>query len=143
MKMAKFTPWIVIAVAKTGYSQADNGVRTMPLIEEIDGRWLVFFGDRSANFYAVDALTGSQLWKVKVDNHQAAILTGAPQYIALENELSPHRIIVPVSSSEEGLGAVSVYPCCTFQGSVVSLDALSGNTLWKTRMIKDSPREHR
>ena len=23
--------------------QADNGVRTMPLIEEIDGRWLVFF----------------------------------------------------------------------------------------------------
>lgn len=121
--------------------QADNGVRTMPLIEEIDGRWLVFFGDRNANFYAVDALTGSHLWKVKVDNHQAAILTGAPQYIALENEISPHRIIVPVSSNEEGLGAVPVYPCCTFQGSVVSLDALSGKTLWKTRMIKDSPRE--
>ena len=106
--------------------QADNGVRTMPLIENINGRWLVIFGDRSANVFAVDALTGQQVWKVEVEEHPAAILTGAPQYLVLENEPSPHRIIIPVSSGEEGLGAVPTYPCCSFQGSVVTVDAETG-----------------
>ena len=120
---------------------ADNGVRSTPLLEQINDRWLLFFGDRSANVYAVDAITGQQVWKVKVEQHQAAIITGAPQYIQLENESAPHRIIIPVSSSEEGLGAVPVYPCCSFQGSVVSLDASNGEIIWKSSAIQDAVRE--
>lgn len=120
---------------------ADNGVRSTPLLEQINDRWLLFFGDRSANVYAVDAITGQQVWKVKVEQHQAAIITGAPQYIQLENESALHRIIIPVSSSEEGLGAVPVYPCCSFQGSVVSLDASNGEIIWKTSAIQDAVRE--
>ncbi|MBT5483158.1 MAG: PQQ-binding-like beta-propeller repeat protein [Gammaproteobacteria bacterium] len=120
---------------------ADNGVRTTPLLEQINDRWLLFFGDRSANVYAVDAITGQQVWKVKVEQHQAAIITGAPQYIQLDNESAPHRIIIPVSSSEEGLGAVPAYACCSFQGSVVSLDASNGDIVWKTSTIQEAVRE--
>jgi polyvinyl alcohol dehydrogenase (cytochrome) len=120
---------------------ADNGVRTTPSLEQVNGRWLLFFGDRSANVYAVDAISGRQVWKVKVEQHQAAIITGALQFIQLENESAPHRIIIPVSSSEEGLGAVPVYPCCSFQGSVVSLDASNGELVWKTSTIQEAARE--
>ena len=120
---------------------ADNGVRAMPLIEQVGGRALVFFGDRSANVYAVDALTGSQVWKTKVDGHRAAIITGAPQFVRLANEAVTDRVIVPVSSSEEGLGAVPGYACCSFQGSVVSLDARTGEQVWKTHTIQAPVRE--
>jgi len=120
--------------------QAENGVRTAPLIEQIDGRWMVFFGDRSANVYALDASTGQALWQVEVDDHQAAILTGAPQYINLENDPVAHRLIIPVSSGEEGIAAVPTYPCCSFQGSVVSLNALTGEVVWLTPTIQEPVR---
>lgn len=98
--------------------QTDNGVRTTPLVENIAGQWLVFIGDRSANVYALDALTGNQIWKVKVEEHQAAILTGAPQFVHLENESVSDRLIIPVSSSEEGLAVIPTYACCSFQAAV-------------------------
>lgn len=121
--------------------QAEKGVRTMPLVQEIDGQWLVFFGDRGASVYAVEAASGQAVWKRKIDDHQAAIITGAPQYVHLADRQPADRIIIPVSSSEEGLGAVPVYPCCSFQGSVVTLAASDGNRVWKTTMIQDPPVE--
>ncbi len=117
--------------------QADNGVRTTPLIEYVNDKWTVFFGDRSANVYGIDANTGSQLWKVKVEEHGAAILTGAPQFVHLENEIVPDRLIIPVSSSEEGMAAAPTYACCSFRGSVVSLNANNGQQLWKTYTIEN------
>ena len=121
--------------------QADNGVRTMPLIEQIAGRWLLVFGDRSANVYAVDAMTGSPVWKTKVEDHRAAIITGAPQFVYLEGMTSADRVIIGISSSEEGLGALPTYPCCSFRGSVVALDALNGETVWKTYTIQSPVQE--
>jgi polyvinyl alcohol dehydrogenase (cytochrome) len=121
--------------------QTDNGVRTMPLVEQVGNRWLVVFGDRNANVYAVDAMTGSQVWKTRVDDHRAAILTGAPQVVHLQDEPIADRFIIGVSSSEEGLGAVPTYPCCSFRGSVVSLDAASGEILWKTYTIQSPAQE--
>jgi polyvinyl alcohol dehydrogenase (cytochrome) len=47
---------------------------------------------------------------------------------------------VPVSSQEEGYGAVATYPCCTFRGSVVALDSSTGEILWKSYPIEDPPR---
>ena len=49
---------------------------------------------------------------------------------------------MPVSSGEEGLGAVPSYPCCSFQGSVVTLNALSGETIWKTYTIQEPVSEN-
>lgn len=121
--------------------QADAGVRTAPAFAELNGRPTLFFGDRRAQVYAVDAVTGAQLWKVKVEDHAAAILTGSPQFVRLEGEANPARLIVPVSSSEEGVAAVPTYACCSFRGSVVTLDATSGAQVWKTYMIQTPPRD--
>lgn len=117
--------------------QADAGVRTAPSFADLNGQPVLFFGDRRAQVYAVDAITGAQRWKVKVEDHAAAILTGSPQFVLLEGEANPARLIVPVSSSEEGLAAVPTYACCSFRGSVISLDATTGAQIWKTYTIQN------
>lgn len=92
---------------------------------------VAFFGDQAANVYAVDAATGTLLWKEHVDEHKAARITGAPQL---------HRgvLYVPVSSYEEAMVFAPGYECCTFRGSLVALDAATGKTLWKSYTIPDS-----
>ncbi len=94
-------------------------------------RHLAYFGDTSANVYAVDASTGSLLWKANVDSHPAARITGSPL-------LLDGRLYVPVSSGEEGSATDPKYPCCTFRGSVVALDAQSGKEIWKAYTIPEA-----
>ena len=92
----------------------------------------LYFGDVRANAYAVDAQTGRQLWVRKVDEHPAASLTGAPA-------VAGGRVFVPVQGlNEEGQGGTGKYPCCTFRGSLVALDANTGAQLWKTYTV-DAP----
>ena len=82
----------------------------------------------------LDAATGKPLWKVKVEDHTVARITGAPT-------LYEDRLYVPVSSSEERSGGLSsVYPCCTFRGSVVALDASTGRQIWKTYTVQEAPK---
>ena len=116
--------------------KADAGVRTAPALAQVTGNTLLFFGDRNANVYAVSATTGALVWKTEVDSHPAAILTGSPQFVQLDGVDNPARLIVPVSSSEEGVAAVPTYNCCSFRGSVVSLDAMNGSKLWQTFTIQ-------
>src|SRR6185312_8954916 len=75
---------------------ADGGVRTAISIGAVKGKgstkFAVYFGDIRANVYAVDATTGKLLWKVAVDQHTQARITGAPT-------LYQGRLYVPVSSS--------------------------------------------
>jgi polyvinyl alcohol dehydrogenase (cytochrome) len=93
----------------------------------------IFFGDQQANAYGVDATTGALLWKVHVDDHPAARITGAPT-------LANGRLYVPTSSSEEGLAANPMYPCCTFRGSLSALDAATGAVIWKSYTIQEAPK---
>jgi polyvinyl alcohol dehydrogenase (cytochrome) len=86
--------------------------------------------------YAVDAATGEQIWKVNADSHPLAAITGAPT-------LYDGRLYVPVSSREEAAGGSLNYPCCTFRGSVVALDAPTGKQIWKTYAIPEPPRPSR
>ena len=44
------------------------------------GRYVAYFGDMSANIHAVDAETGALLWKMKMDTHPAARITGSPVF---------------------------------------------------------------
>lgn len=115
--------------------QAPTGVRTAPALGFVDGEWRLFFGDRGAVFYAVDAMSGQLRWQREVEAHQAAILTGSPAFVSVPGSANPNRILVPVSSNEEGIAAVPTYACCTFRGSVVSLDASDGAVLWQTYTI--------
>lgn len=97
---------------------------------------VAYFGDVSAVVHAVDATTGTELWRVRVDPHASARITGAPV-------LFRNRLLVPVSSFEEGPAADPAYPCCTFRGSVVALDAATGRMLWKRHTIAEPPRPYR
>lgn len=116
--------------------KAEAGVRTAPSLARLPVggamRTLVMFGDVRAHVYALDADTGAQVWKVRVDEHAAARITGAPTY-------HDGRLYVPVSSIEELPGAGETYPCCTFRGSVVALDAATGVQIWKTYTIPEAP----
>ena len=89
-----------------------------------------FFGDTGGDVYAVDALKGRLLWKKHVDAHSAARITGSPLFV-------DHRLYVPVSSGEEGAAVDPAYPCCTFRGSLVALDARTGRSVWKSFTIPD------
>lgn len=116
--------------------QADAGVRTAITVARIGQQTAALFGDLKANAYAVDATTGAQLWKVKIDDHASARITGAPQFFE-------GRIYVPVASGEEGAGGNPNYQCCTFRGSVVALDAATGRRIWKTYTISEEPKPTR
>ena len=45
-----------------------------------------------------------------------------------------------VSSFEEVPAARPNYPCCTFRGSVLALDAGTGKKMWQTYMIAEKPK---
>jgi polyvinyl alcohol dehydrogenase (cytochrome) len=108
------------------FFQADAGVRgAISLSDNI-----AFFGDLTANAYAVDVNTGKQLWKTKVDDFPVARITGSPIYYS-------GRLYVPVASLEEGPGASPTYECCKFRGSIVALDAFTGKQVWKTYTIDE------
>ncbi|HLH32423.1 MAG TPA: PQQ-binding-like beta-propeller repeat protein, partial [Terriglobia bacterium] len=113
---------------------ADATVRSSAMIEKISAaRYAAYFGDAKANAYAVDASTGELIWKVHVEEHPSARITGGLK--VFEN-----RVYVPVASGEEGAGGNANYPCCTFRGSVVALNAATGAQIWKTYMISDEPK---
>jgi polyvinyl alcohol dehydrogenase (cytochrome) len=92
----------------------------------------VYFGDTRTSAYAVDAMTGRELWVRKVDDHASASITGG---FAVSNG----RVFVPVQGlNEEGQGGRGGYKCCTFRGSLVALDANTGAQLWKTYMVGEN-----
>ena len=90
-----------------------------------------FFGDTNGNIYAVFSNNGHLSWRVHPDSHPAARITGSPVFF-------DNHLYVPISSGEEGAAMDPHYPCCTFRGSVVALDARSGNTIWKAYTIPES-----
>ena len=118
--------------------QADGGVRNAIDIGPVKGtgpaKYALYFGDVLANLYSVDASTGKLRWKVKLDDQPLAKVTGAPT-------LYEDRLYVPLASSEERAGGqTKTYPCCTFRGSVVAVDARTGKQIWKTYIIPDAPK---
>lgn len=115
-------------------------VRTSPVLEpwhkgDRSAKPRVYFGDLVGNVYALDARDGSLIWRRRVDAHPNAAITATPT-------LFEGRLYVPVSSFEIIRPANPQYECCTFRGSVVALDAKTGDTLWQTFTI-DAPATQR
>src|SRR6202007_482290 len=80
---------------------------------------------------------GHLLWSTQIDSNDAAIVTSSP--VAYGNE-----IVVGVASNEEADAVEANYPCCSFRGAVVAVDATSGQILWKTYTVPSvntSPQE--
>ena len=83
-----------------------------------------------ATVMAVDKHTGDLLWSSKVEAHPASIITQSPVVFG-------NRVYVGVSSLEELFAVDPSYPCCTFRGSLVALDANTGEIVWKTYTAPD------
>jgi polyvinyl alcohol dehydrogenase (cytochrome) len=103
-------------------------VRDGVTLAQVGTRWVAFFGDAAAFAYAVDASTGVQIWKVKLDDYPVARITGTSVF-------HNGRIYFPMSSGEELGSQQPNYVCCKFRGSLSALDAATGRVIWKTYTI--------
>ncbi len=113
---------------------AETGIRSgiaMGAPAGSESKPMAYFG-AGTNVYALDAASGKQVWKVHVEDHFAASITGTPL-------LRAGVLYVGVSSGEEAYSQAPNYECCTFRGSVVALDAATGKQVWKTYTIADAP----
>jgi polyvinyl alcohol dehydrogenase (cytochrome) len=126
--------------ARTGCThwtyEARGAVRAALSIAPMGGRYAVWLGDSTATVYCLNAATGVEIWKTKVDEHPAAVITGSPVF-------HDGRLYVPVSSFEEASGTPPTYSCCKFRGSVVALEAATGKQIWKSYTIAEIPRPTR
>jgi polyvinyl alcohol dehydrogenase (cytochrome) len=131
--------WVYSIDAKSGcvYWGFETGITVRPAISigpvtgQGNTKYAVFFGDAKANVYGLDAQDGKLLWKRHVEEFFLARITAAPK-------LYNGRLYVPVSSSEEWQSGNQDYECCTSRGSVVALNANSGEQVWKTYVMGDS-----
>jgi polyvinyl alcohol dehydrogenase (cytochrome) len=96
------------------------------------GKVAAYFGDDKGEIRALDAYTGAELWRTRLDDHVATRLNGG-------TVLYGGRLYVPVSSLEEASAAKSTYRCCSFRGSLAALDAATGRLLWKSYTIEQAP----
>ena len=96
-------------------------------------RYAAYFGDLRSNVYAIDADTGALIWTAQADPHVTSRVTAAPA-------LYDGKLFVPVSSWESSSAKTPDYPCCTFVGNVVALDATTGKQLWRRYVFPDRPK---
>lgn len=111
------------------------GVRSAPIVGPLkpgSTHYAVFFGDIRGNVYAVDANTGSLIWKESVDPHPLSRITAG-------TTLYNGRLYVPVASLEEPESSSYNYKCCTFRGMVAAFDSETGKQVWKTYTLPDVP----
>ncbi len=94
--------------------------------------YALYFGDEKAFVYAVDAVTGEEIWRTQADDHPVARITGSMT-------MAGGRLFVPMSSLEELAALNEQYECCTFRGSITSIDSVSGEIVWKSFTIDDEP----
>src|SRR5687767_2539442 len=87
------------------FFDAGAGVRSAVTIAESGSRHLAVFGDMAANVFALDAVTGQLIWRVKVDDFPVARVSASPT-------VHNGRIYVGLASGEEGAAAVPIYECC-------------------------------
>jgi polyvinyl alcohol dehydrogenase (cytochrome) len=99
----------------------------------------LIFGDNQTNLgshngahlIAVNRYSGELLWVTQIESHPSAIVTGSA---VVYNGVAYQG----VSSNEEGLADHPGYPCCTFRGSMVAVDATTGRVLWQTYDMPDN-----
>jgi polyvinyl alcohol dehydrogenase (cytochrome) len=108
--------------------QANGPIRSAIVAAPVDGRHLLVFGDLTGWFYALDAATGTQVWRQRPDEHEAVRLSAAPL-------VHDGVAYIAVASWEESRSLNPEYQCCTFRGSVVALRVRDGSQVWKTFTI--------
>jgi polyvinyl alcohol dehydrogenase (cytochrome) len=112
--------------------QAGAPVRDAVATAPLGNQHALLFGDLTGTVYALEAETGRLLWKKRIEEHEAALITGSPTVYA-------GNVYIGVASWEETRAINPAYPCCSFRGSVVALRVRDGAQVWKTYTINDAP----
>ncbi len=86
----------------------------------IDGS-TVYVGDAAAVIHAIDAATGDPIWTTTVDDQPNASIWSSPV----------------IWNGTIYIGVASVAKEAGFRGSVVALDAATGETRWQTYMVPE------
>jgi polyvinyl alcohol dehydrogenase (cytochrome) len=85
----------------------------------------LYFADFAGNVYGFDIASRQILWKIRADSHPIATITGSLR-------LHEDTLYVPVSSLEVVSANNPEYECCTFRGSLLALDKMTGKERWRT-----------
>ncbi|CAI5479262.1 unnamed protein product [Closterium sp. Yama58-4] len=115
-------------IDQDNFQGRDPYSRATPVVAEASGflgNLLIISVYGPAYVLAVRRSDGGLVWKTLLDPHPAAVVTGSGT--AYRNGL-----YVGVSSGEEVFASDPTYPCCTFIGSVVKLNIVSGAKVWQT-----------
>ena len=96
----------------------------------LDSPPMAYFADILARTYAINVVTGALIWSTKVDDHPNAVVTAQPTLV-------DGVVYQPVSSLEVVPATDPTYECCKFRGSVVALNGLTGEVIWKTETITE------
>jgi polyvinyl alcohol dehydrogenase (cytochrome) len=116
------------------FYQASGPVRSAPVAVPNGKTHVLVFTDLTGWVYGLEAETGRQLWKKKVESHDSARLTGTA---AVYNGV----VFIPSASWEETRSSNPEYACCTFRGSITALRAKDGSEVWKTYTIREQPKQ--
>ncbi len=105
-------------------SPTRSSVSIGPMPEGSGAQSALYFSDWSKSAVAIDADTGEQVWKTQIEDEFGVQMTGSP---TLWNGV----LLVPISTGNEAFATNDNYECCKFIGSLVALDATTGEILWK------------
>ena len=124
--------------AKTGCLhwtfQASGPVRAAILPVKSGASYALIFGDLNGWVYSLDAKSGKENWKKRIEDHEATRLTGSA---AAWKDM----VFIPAASWEETRSLDPQYVCCTFRGSVTAIHAENGSVAWKTFTIDTLPKQ--
>lgn len=101
--------------------------RTSPAVD-VASNTLYLGTQAGAWLLAIDATTGALKWRTQLDAHPLAIDTSSP---VVANGV----VYTGVASLEEAAAVNPSYPCCTFRGSAVAVNASTGAIQWKTYTV--------
>jgi polyvinyl alcohol dehydrogenase (cytochrome) len=91
---------------------------------------ILFGGAPGANLLAFNKSTGQLVWKTKLDDHPAAIITQSASVF-------DGVVYVGVASQEEALAAFVPGYQLSFRGSMLAVDLATGRILWKTYLAPE------
>jgi polyvinyl alcohol dehydrogenase (cytochrome) len=96
----------------------------------------LIFGDQagkkgsSANLMAVNKKTGDLLWVTQADSHPFSIITQSAI-------VDGNDVYVGISSAEELYSTSPGYVCCSFRGSMINVNANTGQIKWRTYTVPE------
>jgi polyvinyl alcohol dehydrogenase (cytochrome) len=118
------------AEVRTGMTLTNWDANQVSDSKGLDRPPMAYFADILARTYAINVVTGELIWSTKVDDHPNATTTAQPT-------LFEGVVYQSVSSLEVVPATDPRYECCTFRGSLVALDGLTGEVIWKTETITE------